>query len=136
MPDDWPTNHRKLERLAELRPLIAGGYIGFFSENWAKQFRYNDPDIAEEGGFRADGAMAFLELALYKSGGITITEHDREESRDAIWPPWLDRLAASVGLGLDVMDVSEDRYVLKYLGKDLTAFPTKLDRFRFPDSNC
>jgi hypothetical protein len=53
-------------------------------------------------------------------------------TRDVLWDPALDRLAASVGLNLDAMDTTGDKYVLKYLSKDLAARSTKLTRFRLP----
>jgi hypothetical protein len=44
----------------------------------------------------------------------------------------LDRLAASVGLGVDAMDTTGDTYVLRYLGQSLTAVPTRLASVQLP----
>jgi hypothetical protein len=120
-----------LERLAKLRPLIAGGYIGFFPPSLIEHFsNLGDPDIVKESTRRAvkHEKRRWQQLADEGMCGTMILQMPRSP----YWDPVLDRLAASVALGLDAMDTTGDKYVLKYLGKDLTAVPTKLARFRLP----
>lgn len=59
----------------------------------------------------------------------------REGERPWLEPWWdsaLDRLAASVSLGVDAMDTTGDKYVLRYLGETLTAVPTRLTSIKLP----
>ena len=125
---------RDLERLAQLRPLIVGGYIGLFPPDLAEQFEYADPYIAKEATRRTMEHEEMRRERLTAEGmcGTSIRRYDEETGRRPYRDPVLDRLAASVGLGVDAMDTTGDEYVLKYLGKDLTANPTKLARFRLP----
>lgn len=50
-----------------------------------------------------------------------------------MWDAPLERLAASVGLGVDAMDTTGDQYVLQYLERNgLAAIPTRLASIQLP----
>jgi len=104
-----PVAHRALERLAQLRPLVAGGYITFFSDNLVEKVRNEVSD---------------------KVSGI-VTE-EKKRTTEFGYHPVLDRLAASVGLGVSAMDTTGDRYVLNFLGQGLNAVPTNLSKYPLP----
>jgi hypothetical protein len=123
-----------LTRLAQVRPLIAGGYIAFFPPELAERLRDADPAIAKENAKRRaqeDNSRRELE-GLWDIFSAQVTPSMRSEALNAPWDPALDRLAASIGLGVDAMDTTGDRYVLRYLGETLTAFPTSLASVQLP----
>ena len=133
-----PFLHRILAYLAWVRPLIAGGHIGFFPPELAERLRDTDPVIIKESARRWDEWVELrhrlnvveTSVILGKPGEAAIDAS--QFLAETISDPVLDRLAASVGLGLDAIDTTGDTYVLRYLGEQLTAVPTRLASVQLP----
>jgi len=133
-----PFLHRILAHLAWVRPLIAGGHMGFFPPELAERLSDTDPVIIKESARRWDEWVELkhrlnvveTSVILGKPGeaAVDASQFFAETFRD----PVLNRLAASVGLGVDAMDTTGDTYVLRYLGEQLTAVPTRLASVQLP----
>lgn len=150
--------HQVLAWLAEVRPIVAGGYITFFPPGLADRLRYADPAIAKDNAQRADRWEDARRRALdiFAAAGVHRDEalkqvlqlwdpqfdwilvkyaRDREfftKADQPWWDPVLGRLAASLSLGVDAMDTTADKFVLRYLGETLTAIPTRLASVQLP----
>lgn len=113
--------------LAEVRPLVAGGYVTFFPPELVERLRDADTAIAEESARRGLEFRREIEEIMAEEVGGEVSWNDPPETTSL-----LDRLSTSVGLRVDAMDTTEDNYVLRYLGETLTAVPTKLASVQLP----
>jgi hypothetical protein len=128
--------YKPLAQLAEVRPLVAGGYIMLFQPKLAERFRDTDPAIAKENAQRMAQDLGRIFRLIDRPAPWPRTAEmnaDMKAGWKARWAdPVLDMLAASVGLGVDAMDTTGDNYVLRYLGEALTAVPTRLASVQLP----
>ena len=99
----------------------------FFPPELVERLRNANPAVAEESAQRVQDKRSELEEIIGEELGGGVTWWDPPGT-----DPLLDRLAASAGLPVDVMDASGDTYVLRYLGKALTTYPTGLASVQLP----
>jgi hypothetical protein len=124
--------HLALRKLARLRPLITGGYLAFFPESLIRDFQHDEPNIVEEIARRS------YEREMQRVDDEFVDEEEewcgllRPMSLKSYYDPILNRLATSIGLRVDAIDTTGDKYVLSYLGKSLTPVPTRLAHFDLP----